>query len=807
MKVLLRQLTRPRAFFLTVVATLAVGTGATTAIFSTVNATLLRPLPYPDAEDIYELTGPYVDGRASTGLLTGAYVAGVNEGAPSVARATLLQDWESVLLSEDGANRQILMNSVSEGFFDVFGVPIAIGRTFTAEDHASGAVVLSHRLWTEQFGADPEIVGRTLNLTDGPLPIVGVAAPDFDVPPGTDAWFSFHVPPTNLSHSFESYLRVVPGTKPSVLQEELDAVMADLIQTYPQAATGRRFFVTPLVASLVGDLGSILVVVLGGALMLLLVGSVNVATLLLARGVSRTKNVAVRVALGADRWSIVRRLLGEAFLLAVVGGLLGLALAWLGVRALGYLGATSLPRLDHIPFDYRVLVFAGATLPGITLLTGLLPAIVLARPDIRGLLNETGRSNARSRGSRRALSGLVIAEVALAIPLIAGAGLLVRSYVNLSRTDLGFDPDGRLAFVALLGGTKWAPRPVFIQGPDGRRILDPDQPPSESPHTWFDQVSSRLLASGQIEAVGSARTLPLGTEFDGGVYAAANDVPYDPDRRDAMRIRGVSQTFFDAMGMRLLRGRGFRAEEDEPAAIVNETFARRFFPGQDPLDKTFSFGFPEINFDFRMPIIGVVEDAKYASLQQPAGAAAFVLAYGPRQTVVIKTTLDNPSPLIPTVRAEVAMVDPAVPVRIEALSDIVDTQLIRQRMGLLLMLLFAAMSLALAAIGIYGVVSNQIAQRRSELATRAAFGATPSGVSMLIMKQGAALAAEGTAIGLAIAYVGGRLAASRLFEVRAFDPTVVGLAVITVLGSTLLAFVIPALQAGRREPSDGLRAE
>jgi putative ABC transport system permease protein len=804
---LLRQLAKQRTFAITTIATLALGIGATTAIFSTVNATLLRPLPYAQAEDIYWLRGPYVDGRTSTGRLTGAYVAGVNEGAPSVVRAVALSDQESVFVSPDGDNRQVLINGVTEGFFELFGLPMAQGRSFTPEEHQSGAVVISHALWTTRYGRDPGAVGRTLELTNGTFPIVGVAPAEFDIPVGSDAWFSFSVSPTALAHNYESYLRARPGTDRGVLQDELDAVMAGLIQQYPAAATGRAFMVTPLVTSLIGDLGSILVIVLGGALVLLLVGAVNVATLMLARGAGRTKDVAVRTALGASRGRIAGRFLAEALLLSSAGTVLGLGLAWLGVRVLSAVGGATLPRLDTIPFDTRVLVFAGIMLIVTALLTGLLPAVVLTRTDIQGLLNESGRSNTQTRGSRRVLGGLVVAEVALAIALVAGAGLMVRSYQNVTRTRLGFEPQGRIVFTALLQGTRWSPPPVIITGPDGRPMLDPNQPPSESPATWLQQVSDRLLASGQVEAVGAGRTLPFGAEFDGTPYVAANRETYDPNRKEAARQRIVGHTFFEAMGTRLLAGRGFEPQESAPGVIVNETFARTLFPDQDALSKSFSVGFPEVNFGFSIPIIGVVEDVKYASPTLPAMPEFFVPGVSPRLLVVVKTTLDDPTPLIPMVQDEVAGVDPGVPVTVDALPDIVAAHVIRNRIGLVLMVLFAVMSLALAGIGIYGVLSKLTEERRTELATRAAFGAAPADVRDLIVRQGSTLAAIGAAIGLGLAYVGGRLAASRLFEVPPFDVPMMGLAVTAVLAVTVIAFLLPAFKAARRSPSDGLRAE
>jgi predicted permease len=806
LQIAFRRLAARPTFALTAIATLAIGVGATTAIFSTVNATLLRPLPYARADDIYTLNTAFADGRWSSGRVAGAYVYEIAASAPSVEATVAVRNEESVILRENGENRQALFHGVSEGFFELFGVPVAVGRAFESTDYAPDFAVgvVSHRVWTELLGADSSIVGRSLQLATGPITVVGVAAPEFDVPQGTDVWYSMPVPQNGTGHNYQAYLRVRPGTTPEVLASELATVMSGIDEQYHATAGGRMFVVRPLLTAIVGDLGPILLLVLGGAVVLLLIACANVATLLLARGAAATREVAVRAALGAGRWSIVRPFLVESSLLALIGTTLGLLIAWVGVQVLLGYGTAGLPRLEEVPFDGRVLLFAGTALVTTTLLTGLLPALRLAKPDIRGLLNESGRSNSRARGTNRLLSGLVVAEIAFAIALVSGAGWLLRSYVNISRTDPGFDPQGRLVFTAFLLGTRWAQAPVFVIGPDGRQTI---QPAETDPDTWLRAIAERLESSGQVQTVGSANVLPLGRDWDAAQNVAVPGDPYDPEHQETARLRRVSADFFTAIGSRLLAGRSFADADGFDVAVVNEAFVRRYLGAHDPLTTSFGWGFPTPNLDQLVTIVGVVEDMKYASLREAAEPTFYMPGFLVRQSVVVATTLADPRALIPTVRDEVAAVDPSVPVTVQALEDIVADQMVRHRIGLGLMALFAALSLGLAAVGIYGVIAHVTGQRTGELATRMAFGATPADIRSLVLRQGRALAVSGAACGLGGAVVGGAVAANRLHEVRALDPAILTTAVSAVMGITLLAFLVPAMRAARRQPMRGLGAE
>ena len=804
-----RRLAQRPSFTLPAIATLAVGVGATTAIFSTVNATLLRPLPYPQAEDIYTLNTTLVDGRWTSGRVASAYITAISSLAPSVMQVAGVVNSPQVIIADDGRNRQVLSHYVTEGFFDLVGLPMALGRAPTAEDPTDGMLgpaVLSYQIWDQMFGRDPEVVGQTLRFISGPATVVGVAPPEFDIPRGTDVWIGVTPSPTSTADIYEAFLRVRPGTNPDRLRSELAGVMAGLAETDPGGASGRAFITRPLVNAIVGDLGPILLMVLVGAVVLLALGCVNVATLVLARGGVQTREFAVRKAFGANRSSILRQLLTESFVLSSAGTAIGLFLAYLGVRALLAFGAAGLPRLEDVPFDTTVLLFAVAALVGITMLVGLLPAVRLWTPDVRGILSEGGgRSATGGLGSRRFLSGLVVAEIALAITLVAGAGWLVRSYANLSETDPGFVADGRLVFEAVLLGSAYMPVSRIVHGSNGPNWV-PDRT-GNNPQMWLDELTRRLEVSDQVSAVGSTATLPLRRDWDAMVPVSVPGEPYDPNAQDNSRLRRVSPGFFEAMGISVIAGRTFTDDDPPSAAIVNEAFVRAYLGGKDPLTESFAWGSPLVDFENLWTIVGVVGDVHYRSLREPAEPTFYALGYSTRGTVVVSTSLSDPMSLASTVQAAANAVDPSIPITIEPLEAVLSDELLRHRLGLILMSLFAAVSLALAGIGIYGVVGHGTSQRSGEFAVRMAVGASPSSIVRLVMTQGGTLWVVGTVMGLGAAYVAGRLSASWLYEVRASDPLILIIAVSAVLAFTLLAFLLPALRGSRVQLAEVLRAD
>jgi putative ABC transport system permease protein len=791
-----RSLRRQPGFTLAAVATLAVGIAATTAIFSTVNAAILRPLPFSRSEDLFWLTTPATDGRFTTGRCSGVEILRLNDPALSVAQAAGTGRIDTSIIREDGTAIPSVIYGATEGFFDLFGMPLAVGRGFTHESHLQNAprtVVLSYRLWRDMYGSDPGIVGKELRTGDGPATIAGVAGRDFDIPHGADGWMAFSNGPQATGHGFDGYLRVKPGTSQERLRSEMASVMSGLARDYASADVNRRYDVKPLVTAMVGDLRSTLLVVLGAAGLLLLLSCVNVTNLLLARGAVRSREIALRVALGAGPWRIVRQLLTESLVLSAIGTLIGLGFAYLGVRLLLVFGAARLPRLDSIPFDGRVLGFALLVLFVTGIMVGFAPAIRLAGTNLRTLMNESGRSSTGSGAAHRMLKGMIIAEIALAITLVAGAGWLVRSFANLGSTDPGFVSEGRLAFEIILPSA---------------RYRTPDQVAA-----WARDLSDRIKAIAGVTTVGSASTFPFGIDRDGVLYLGVQGHPVDPDHPRVARAHRVSQNFFDAMGVKLKAGRGFTDDDRQntaPVAIVNRTFERRYLEGRDPLTLTFSAGYPDVPSTPQFKIIGVVDDVKYVSLADAADPAFYTpQAQSPffLQTFVVKTSLADPTTIAPSVRAAVKATDALLPVTVRALTDVLSSTLNRQRLAMTLMMLFAGGALALAAVGIYGVIAYASEQRMGEVATRMALGATPSSVFWLMMRQGRALAIFGTLAGLAAAYIAGRIASSSLYEVHASDPVILLSATLLVVGITFLSILMPARRASQVDPSRILRLD
>lgn len=804
----LRLLRRHPGFAFAAIITLAVGIGATTALFSTVNAAVLSPLPFYHPEDLYSLDTPATDGRFTTGLVSGVELLRLFP-VSGVSHAVGSSRLDTTILRDDGTSFSSVGYGVTEGFFDMFGVPMFAGRAFNHAEHAPNAplvLVLSHRFWQQMFGGDPAIVGKSIRLVNGPpgaSTIIGVAPRDFDIPHRADFWANFSITPQSTGHGMDGYVRLKPGTNPERLKSEMAGAMDGIVKDYGVIGKNRRYALKPLAEFMVGDLRAMLIVVFGAAALLLVVACVNVTNLMLARGSMRSREMAVRVALGAGRGRIIRQLLTESFVLAAVGTLVGLPLAFIGVRLLLAFGASDLPRLDHVPFDVRVLGFALVTLLVTGLLVGFAPALRLTRTSLKALMNESGRSS--TGAAHRILKGMIVVEIALAITLVAGAGWLVRSFANLGSDGGGFVPEGRLVFEVLLPPQRILPPPGG--GPAPQNMV------SDRLMAWTRDLGDRLRAVGGVTGVGNAASFPFGPNRDGVLYLGLRGEPVDPDHPKPARAHRVSHDFFDAMGVKIVTGRGFTVDDrpsTAPVAIVNRAFARRYLVGKDPLKVQFAAGYPNIPAAPMYTIVGVVDDMKYVSMAL-AGDPAF---YTPQaqtpyffQTIVVNTALADPTTLTSAIRSAVHGLDPQLPVDPRSLTDIVAASLTRQRLGMTMMLLFALAALALAAVGIYGVISYASAQRTGEVATRMALGATPSNVFWLMMTQGRTLALVGTIIGVSVAYGVGRAGSSLLYEVRASDPIILLTATVLVVGITFVSVLIPARRASRVEPSRVLRLD
>ncbi len=803
----LRSIRRSPAVPIAAIATLAVGIGATTAIFATLNAVLLKPLPYPAADNLYNIRTTLTDGRVTTGMLSNGEVSRLNDPTRSIVRAAGMQTADLTLLHQDGTPQHVKIYGVTEGFFELFGLPMTLGG-FTHQNFARPApppqgtqgrppappvVVISYRVWQDLYRGDPAIVGKPIRFAEVATTIAGVAPREFDTPHGADFWFSQQLDANDINHFFDGFMRLKPGASIERASAEMASVMAGLAKEFPASDLNRAYVTKPLVSSVVGDLRPILIIVMSATGLLLLLACVNVTNLLLARGAARAREMAVRVSLGAARGRIVRQLLTESILLCSVAAVLGAFLAFAGVRALLTLGASKLPRLDNVPFDTHVLLFVLGTLVVAGLLVGFAPALRLAATDVRTLMNESGRSASGGRATSRWLGAMTVVEIALAIVLVAGAGWLVRGFANLRNTNLGFVADKRLVFDASFLGAKY--------------------PNADAVRTTSRLLLERLGGLPGVTAVGATSHFPLRSTPEGSLLAQLHGEPFDPAHPIGTRQRIVSAGYFSATGTTLLQGRDFGPEDrtgSTPVAIVNKTFVKRYLPGRDPIGIRFSAGYPAPDPRNEVLVVGVVDDVRQKSVSDEAEPAFYApLAQVPfrRQTVVVATSLSDVAALESSIRDQVRRLDPQIAVEFERVTDLVAGTMRRQQLGMTLMLIFGAVAILLAAVGIYGVVAYAVSERRGEMATRLALGATPRSVFWLVMKQGAALAAIGTAIGLAVAYLSGRIVASRIYVIRASDPLMLTAAIVLVVAITVLATMIPAWRASRLAPSAVLHAE
>jgi putative ABC transport system permease protein len=806
-RVTLRAFRRSPGFPLTAIATLALGIGATTAIFTTLSAVLLKPLPYPNPQDLYSLRTALTDGRVTTGLLSGGEIYRLNDSTLSIERAAGFQPGDLTLLAADGTPSHVQVYGVTEGFFELFGLPMTVGG-FAHDDFVPfeppppnappqpgplPAVVISTRLWKQFYNSDPAVVGKPIHFAEFNSTISGVAPRDFDIPHAADIWLAQRTPPTDVNHGQEGFVRLRHGTTIERANSEMATVMAGLANDFPASDRNRVYVSRPLVDSIIGDLGPILIIVMSATGLLLLLACVNVANLLLARGAARAREMAVRAALGAGWGRLVRQLLTESMVLAAAGTIVGLGVGAIGLRALLAIGASKLPRLDSVPFDARVLLFSLAILLVTGAIIGLAPAVRLLRSDMKTLMNDSSRSTSAGRGTARWLMAMTVAEVALAIMLVAGAGWLVRGFANLRNTDAGFVTNNRLLFnVSFLG-----PR---YQTPDAVR------------QAHVDLMTAVRNVRG-VADVGLVSAYPMRGTLEGSLLAQFHGEPFDAANPPGTRQRAASPGLFAAMGTALIKGRDFGPGDLPtalPVAIVNRIFVERYLKERDPIGVQFSAGYPAPDPSDEVTIVGVIDDVRQKSLADPAEPAFYVpMTQVPlrRATAVVSIAQSDMGVVERAIRAEVRKLNPAMALDFELASDVVGGTLRRQELGMTLMLIFGGIAIVLAAVGIYGVVSYAGALRRDEMATRLALGASPRSVFLLVMKQGATLGLAGAGIGVVLAYLSGQVISNRVYAIRASDPLILTIATLLITAITFLATTIPAARAARLNPANALQSE
>ena len=794
-----RTLVRSPAFTVASVGTLAIGIGATTAIFSTVNATLLRPLPYPAAEQLVDVRSRYVDGRVTTGFVATSEIATLRKlpgvaGAAGVNFAALDFTW----VRDDGTLTAVAIRPITSGFFEVFGLPMTLGRAFTEDEHRrdpgarTSAMVISHRTWVQSFGSDPDIIGKSIRIGEfsAPLIVVGVAAPQFDFPSGTDFWVNLRYSDLDSSHYYNAVVRLRPDVTMAQLLSAGNLAMAELGKTVV-TASGREFLVQSLLSSVVGDLRPVLLIVLGATALLLLLACVNVTNLCLAKGATQTHEIAMRTALGAGRGRVIRQLVTQSMVLSTAGTVLGLAFGYGAVRLLLTLGASALPRLETVPFDWRVLLFSLAVLVVSGIGIGVLPALRLSDTDLKTVLNEHGRRTTSSRATSRVMSGMIVAEIAVAIALVAGAGWLIQSFDRLRGTDPGFATTGRLVIDV-------KPTHLFPSAADAI--------------AWSTEMLNRVRGAAGDAPVGAALTFPMQADRDGTSNVDFLAEAPDPNRVPSTRFRIVTPGFFEAMGTRVLAGRTFTdadRKDTQATAVVNRAFAQKFFQNANPIGKSFAYGFPVPNRATPLLIVGVVDDIRYKTISEEAEPTfylpqpqTFTLR---RQWVVVSSSGVPANALIPQIQNALKQFDPSLAATFTTSEAVIDSTLKRQQLGMTLMLVFGATALVLAAIGLYGVIAYAAAQRQGELATRIALGASAQQVFWLMMSGGLRLIVSGVVLGLFLAYAAGRIASGSVFAMRASDPVVLLSAGALVATVAWMATMVPAVRASRQDPVSALR--
>ena len=787
----LRMLGKNPGFTAVTVLTLALGIGANTAIFSLINTVLLRPLPFAEPERLVWTWGEFSGGnRAST-----SPPDFLDYRAQSRTLAQLAaQRFNSFNLTGSGEPERVSGAAVTANFFQALGLAPLQGRAFAPEEEQPGraqVAIISRGLWQRRFGGDPGIVGQVISLNGRSHTVVGVAPDETQLLQEAEVWtpLTFEQPEMKVRrfHFLRVIGRLQPGVTLQQAQADMDAVAAGLEKLYPDSNKDWRLRLVPLREFIVGGVRKPLYVLLGAVSFVLLIACVNVANLLLARAAKRQKEVALRYALGANRPRLIRQLLTESMILGVGAGMIGLLLARWGTGLLIRLAPETLPTVGAIGLDHRVL---GFTLL-VSLVTGvgfgLTPAWQSSRPDLNEVLKEGGAGGGSSARLGRARHILVMVEVALALVLLIGAGLLIRSFRRLQEVDPGFDPRHVLTLRLFLPEAKY--------------------PEPEQRQAFFERVLERLAALPGVEAVGTSTWLP--TLGGGDTYFTIEGKPFpDPHQKVTAFNPAVSHDYLRAMKIPLLKGRHFTAAESKErprTVIINEAFARAYFADAEPIGQRLNIDMGE---PWRCEIIGVARDVTQFALDTEAYPAMYLPSMSMGFAGVVVRTSGDPLAWAPAVRQAVREVDPEQPIaNLGSMEQIVAGMLEESRFRTLLLGLFAALALCLSAIGIYGVIAYSVAQRSREIGIRMALGAQAGDILRMILGQGMKLTLAGVGLGVAGALAVTRVLSSLLFGVSATDPLTFAVIAALLIVVALLACWIPARRATKVDPLVALHGE
>jgi len=800
----LRMLLKRPSLTLVAIIAIALGIGANTAIFSVVNTVLLKPLPYPEPQQLLMLASEprnqTLDGRGSFSLPD---ILDIQRSSKSFENVASYQR-SGTMITENGEAERLIGAAVTADYFSVLRVKPVLGRVFTHDEDQPGAsqvIVLSYGLWQRRYGGDPNIIGREVNL-GGKTTVVGVLPAGFEFPISDDQqdyweplmsgqWLTKDMRETRDNRFLPAIARLKPGVTVEQARAELDLLSRQIEQQSPQTNTNVMFTATSMHENITRDYRSALFIMLGAVGLVLLIACANVANLLLARAAARQKEVAIRMALGASRRRIMAQLLTESVLLSLVGGVLGLMLASWGMDLLVAYGPANVPRLRDVSIDRYVLFFTFfvSTLTGV--LFGLVPALQASKPDPGNMLKQDGRGQTHS-GSSRMRSALIVSEVALSLMLLVGAGLLINSFWRLLRTDAGFDAQNVLALDIPLSRTKYS------------------KPEQQS--AAFEELIGRIKTLPGVHDASVVSNVPL-TDFDVEIsFQIEGRPPYKPGEEAIADYTVAGNDYFRTMNIGVRRGRVFTNQDtanSPQTLVVSDAFVKRYFPNEDPIGRRIVFD----GDDEEIPreIVGVVADVRRNGLDveaQPEMYVSHVQNPERRLNLVIRSESQDAAQLTQAARAEVKAFDANQIIwRVQTLEDLLSTSVAPRRFNMLLLGVFAGVALVLAAVGLYGVMSYSVSWRTHEIGIRMALGAERADVLRLVVRQGMTMTLIGLVLGLVGAFLLSRVIAGLLFGVSATDPLTFAGVSIVLLAVALLACLIPARRATRVNPLVALRTE
>ncbi len=786
------------------VVSIALGIGANTAIFSVVNAILLKSLPYSDPDRIVLVWGDVPAEGNHRSQVSATDVDDWRHQNSVFEDVTTYGNWSATFLG-DGEPERIPGIQVGDGFFQIIKGRPLLGRVFLPEEQQEGkdfVIVLGYSLWQRRFGGDPFVVGHKVNLSGKPYTIVGVMPADFHpLPPGLvgDPQGQFYRPVAEAhdegersSRHLRSIARLKPGVTLGQAQSEMNVIAGRLEQEHPADNTGYRVRLVTLPEDTIGGLRPTLLNLFGAVAFVLLIACANVGNLLLARSTARQKEIAIRAALGATRLRLVRQLLTESVLLSLAGGGIGLLLALWGTGLIESLGSRVTPLLSGIKIDFRVLEFTVV----ISLLTGVIfglaPAVHVSKPDLNNPLKEGGRASGAGEGRNRLRGTLVASEIAMALVLLICASLLIKSVIRLRDVNPGFNPEHLLTMSISLPQAKYPKGPMWT--------------------AFFDQVIGRIETLPGVEAAGVTSVLPFGSNFDGRALAV-EERPRPRGQEISVDLYIATPGYLRAMQIPLQKGRSLTGQDTENAptvALINETMARELWPGQDPLGKRIKFPGSEKNPQPWRTVVGVVKDVKQYGLDREDRMQIYLPeAQYPTSfmTLVVRTSSD-PKSLISAVRNEILGADKEQAVYdIATMEQLLSDSISLRHFSMLLLLIFAVVALTLAAAGIYGVISYSVTQRTHEIGVRIALGAQGRDILKMIVGQGMVLTLMGVAMGLVVAFALTRMMSSMLYGISATDPLTFISVSLLLAGVALIACFIPARKATKVDPMVALRYE